>query len=99
MKTSATTIELLVHVCTHFERFGDRIVPRSLVAPDPKAIAAAVMHPTQHISSPQAGLTFANAEEYRSYIAQRFLPGEKQTEPTPPKARRKPVQEEEDLVG
>lgn len=72
-------IIVLKHVCTHFERFPDRIVPRCMIPADETVIEAACLHPTGEVSgSPKASLTFANFDQYRSSLLARY---ERKTEP------------------
>jgi hypothetical protein len=101
-------IVINLHVCTHFERFPDRLVPRGMIPAGDDVIEAAVLHPTGHVSgSPKMPITFENTEQFRQSLIQRYV--------TPPKAdagqevrahRRintnaKPAAEEpeEDLIG
>lgn len=69
------SLDLLMHVCTHFERFPDRVVPISLVPAKKGVIEAAVLHPTGHVSgSPAMALTFENVDSYRTNLIERIFP-------------------------
>lgn len=73
-KEAPTSIEILMHVCTHFERFPDRIVPRCMIAARDDIIEAAVLHPTGQVSgSPKVPITFENVDQYRHNLVKRYL--------------------------
>lgn len=70
-------MDIMIHVCTHFERYSDRLVPRGMIAADDDVIEAAVLHPTGHVSgSPKMPMTFENVEQYRTNLAAKYLPPE-----------------------
>lgn len=87
-------LEIFIHVCTHFERFITRLVPRGLIPMRQDAIEAAVLHPTGHVSSVQRVATYDSVDRYReAVIATHFKTPEKK--PEPEVAR----ETEEDLIG
>lgn len=101
-----------LHVCTHFERFPDRLVPRGMIGIGEDVIEAACVHPTGHVSgSPKSPLTFESVDQYRAFLVERY-PGTK-PQPAKPKtevrrtartaveakAAAQLVEEDEDLIG
>lgn len=93
------SVMILKHVCIHFERFDDRILPRCMIAAGDNVIEAAVLHPSGHISgSPLAPFTFENVEQFVHNIRQRH-----KTKPTTRKTeafeRARALMQDEDLVG
>lgn len=68
------TLDILMHVCTHFERYPDRLVPRGLIGLTDNVIDAAVLHPTGHVSgSPKMPLTYATVDSYRNNVVAKYL--------------------------
>lgn len=105
-------VEIQIHVCTHFERYPDRLVPKGLVPAGESVIEGAVLHPSGHVSgSPKLPITCENLDQYTASVRQRYTVPEK-TDDTPaapptPKGRRAraaavtnlPDREDEDLIG
>ena len=70
----ATKITANMHVCTHFERFPDRLVPRGMIGIGDNVIEAAVLHPGGYVSgSPSIPITFETIEMFLASAKERHL--------------------------